>query len=236
MAVLGKFLARQDQEIVGLRGRPGSDRRLRGPHGRLGCLGAERFARFGTMLGPCFAIRPRGIKLGIRQAPPAASLSAASTAPATSAALIVIPVAVPALVAPFRRVRAGCGRRRRRRNGFFHGCFRGRFRFDNGLGPFHRNRRKRGPTLLLEDFIFDASYDFVVFVVVFEEIGDIQKGIAIQADIDKCRLHARQNARDSAFMDTSGERIFILPLMENFNYLIVFDHRHACFVAIGRDD
>ena len=69
----------------------------------------------------------------------------------------------------------------------------------------------------------------------FHEIRNVEEGVAFQANVDECRLHARQHPRDSTFMDTAGQRVFILPLVENLDYLIVLDHRHACFVAIRRD-
>jgi hypothetical protein len=33
-------------------------------------------------------------------------------------------------------------------------------------------------------------------------------------------------------MNASRQRVFVLSLVENLDYLIVLDHRHACFVAI----
>jgi hypothetical protein len=35
--------------------------------------------------------------------------------------------------------------------------------------------------------------------------------------------------------NASGQRIFVLPLVENLDYLILLDHRHACFVAVRGD-
>jgi hypothetical protein len=36
-------------------------------------------------------------------------------------------------------------------------------------------------------------------------------------------------------MDAPRERILVFALMVKLDYLIVFDDRHACFMAIRRD-
>ena len=87
----------------------------------------------------------------------------------------------------------------------------------------------------LEDLLLHAGHDLVVLLVVLEEIRNIEERIAVQADIDERRLHARQHPRHPAFVDASRQRIFVFALMINFDYLIVFDDRHACFVAVGGD-
>jgi len=85
---------------------------------------------------------------------------------------------------------------------------------------------------LLEDLVLHAGHNFVVFFVVLEEIRNVEKRVAIQADVDKRRLHARQHPRHPAFMNAPRQRVFVLPLVVNFDYLIVFDHRHACLVTV----
>jgi hypothetical protein len=108
---------------------------------------------------------------------------------------------------------------------------RRRFR-RHGRRGYDRGRRH---AVQLEDLILHAGDDLVVLFVVFEEIGDVQKCIAIQADVDKRRLHARQDSRHAAFMNTAGQRIFVLALVVDFDYLIVLENRHTRFVAVGRD-
>ena len=49
--------------------------------------------------------------------------------------------------------------------------------------------------------------------LLFHEVGDVQKGVAFQADIHKCRLHAGQHARYAPVIDGAGERVLVLALV-----------------------
>jgi hypothetical protein len=71
-------------------------------------------------------------------------------------------------------------------------------------GPAVRRRRKHLTALLLHffDFPFYRSNNVVVVFKIFKEIADVQEGVAIQADVYEGRLHARQHARNTAFVDT----------------------------------
>ena len=51
---------------------------------------------------------------------------------------------------------------------------------------------------------FGGADDGVVFVVIFEEIGDVEKRVAFQSDIDESGLHAGKNPSDTSFMDAAG--------------------------------
>ena len=53
------------------------------------------------------------------------------------------------------------------------------------------------------DFAFDGVDYVIVIFQIFEEVADIQEGVAIQTDIDEGRLHAGQHARDAAFVDAA---------------------------------
>ena len=66
-------------------------------------------------------------------------------------------------------------------------------------------RRKHLAALLLHlfDFAFDGGDDVVVVFEIFEEVADVEEGVAIEADIHEGRLHAGQHARDAAFVDAS---------------------------------
>jgi hypothetical protein len=77
--------------------------------------------------------------------------------------------------------------------------------------------------------------DHIDVLVFFEEIGDIQEGIPIQAEVDERRLHARKNPRHASFVDAAGEGIFVGSLEINFNELIVLDQPHSGLVPVGRD-
>jgi hypothetical protein len=45
---------------------------------------------------------------------------------------------------------------------------------------------------------------FVGVFLLFEEVGDVQEGVALQANIDERGLHAREHAGDPAFVDRAG--------------------------------
>jgi hypothetical protein len=57
----------------------------------------------------------------------------------------------------------------------------------------------------------------IVVFEVFEDIADIQKGVAVQADVDESRLHARENASNLAFVDAADERELFFTLDVDFD-------------------
>ena len=70
---------------------------------------------------------------------------------------------------------------------------------------------------------------FLVFLL-FEEVGDVEKGVALESDVDECRLHSRQDPGDAAFVDGARERVLVLTLKIDFGKLFVFHHRNLSFV------
>jgi hypothetical protein len=54
------------------------------------------------------------------------------------------------------------------------------------------------------NFFFSGGYDVVEFFEIFEEVADVEEGVAIESDFDEGRLHAGQHARDTAFVDASN--------------------------------
>ncbi len=75
---------------------------------------------------------------------------------------------------------------------------------------------------------------FAIFLF-FSEVGDVKESIALQADIDKCRLHAGKDTGDFAFVNGAGEGVFVFALVIDFRELVVFDHRQAGFVGSAGD-
>ncbi len=59
---------------------------------------------------------------------------------------------------------------------------------------------------------FSVRLTVIVILEVFENVADVQEGVAIQANIHECRLHARQNARDFSLVDAADERELFLTL------------------------
>ncbi len=74
-----------------------------------------------------------------------------------------------------------------------------------------------------------------VFVFLQQEIGDIEKRVTLQSDIDKCGLHSRQHARHPAFIDGTRQGVFVFTFVINFRKLVFFDYRNFRFVRRGRD-
>jgi hypothetical protein len=58
--------------------------------------------------------------------------------------------------------------------------------------------------LHLLHFLFDGRDDLVVLLDSFEEVADVEEGVAIEADIHKGRLHAGQHASDTAFVNAAN--------------------------------
>ena len=70
------------------------------------------------------------------------------------------------------------------------------------------SRRIRGENLAalvfhFLNFFLDGGDDVIQFLDIFEEIGDVEEGVAIEADIDEGRLHAGKHASDAAFVDAT---------------------------------
>jgi hypothetical protein len=80
------------------------------------------------------------------------------------------------------------------------------------VGDHRRGRRSRGLTVRI-----GVSMTVIVILEIFENVADVQEGIAIQANVDEGRLHARKDAGDAAFVDTPDQREFLLALNINLD-------------------
>ena len=58
--------------------------------------------------------------------------------------------------------------------------------------------------------------------LLFEKVGDVEKCVALQPQVDECRLHTGQNTSDTAFVNGTREGIFVFALVVDFRELIVF--------------
>jgi hypothetical protein len=63
--------------------------------------------------------------------------------------------------------------------------------------------------------IYDLLEFFLIFLF-FEKIGDVKKRVAFQANVDEGRLHSREDAGDTAFVNGSRERVFVFTLKVDF--------------------
>jgi len=57
----------------------------------------------------------------------------------------------------------------------------------------------------------------IVVLEVFENVADVEEGVAVETNIDESRLHAGEDAGDFSFVDTADEREFFFPLDVNFD-------------------
>ena len=65
-----------------------------------------------------------------------------------------------------------------------------------------------------------------------QKVGDVQKRVALQANVDKRRLHARKHARYFAFVNGTREGVFVFALVVNLGELDRFP-RIASRVSCG---
>ena len=66
--------------------------------------------------------------------------------------------------------------------------------------------------------------NFVQFVLILQlhEVGDVEEGIAFQANIHECRLHAGQHPGYAAFVDGTCQGVFVFTFQVDFCQLVVF--------------
>jgi len=89
--------------------------------------------------------------------------------------------------------------------------------------PWRRAGRAFGTVRIqFGNCIFRITDYTIVFFAVLEEIRDIEESITFQADIHESGLHSRQNARDAALIDASGEGMFVFPLDVDLGHLTIF--------------
>jgi len=57
----------------------------------------------------------------------------------------------------------------------------------------------------------------IVIFEIFEDVADVQKRVAVQPDIDECRLHPGEHAGNAAFVDAADQRELFFALDVNFD-------------------
>lgn len=58
--------------------------------------------------------------------------------------------------------------------------------------------------LSFEQYAFDRAYRFA-WLARFPDVGDVQEGGAVEADVDERRLHAGQDADDAPDIDIANQ-------------------------------
>lgn len=94
--------------------------------------------------------------------------------------------------------RLGGGRRGFQRSKISWRSLRG---FGGSLQVRGRGRLRRG--LLSFDSRLDRCRNVVVVFQIFQEIADVEEGVAVEADFYERGLHSRENSGDATFVDTS---------------------------------
>ena len=74
----------------------------------------------------------------------------------------------------------------------------------------------------------------ILRVFQLHKVGDVKEGVALQANVDKCRLHSRKHAGYASFVNGTCQGVFIFALEVDFREQIVFDQPHFGFVRRGR--
>src|ERR1700685_836126 len=77
----------------------------------------------------------------------------------------------------------------------------------------------RGRGLLRRRRAVGITLPMAVIVVfeIFENVADVQEGIAVEADIDEGALHTGEDASDAAFVDAADQRELFFALDINFD-------------------
>ena len=75
--------------------------------------------------------------------------------------------------------------------------------FDQRSARRRGNRGRRGVSV---------GMSVIVVFEVFENVADVEERVAIQADVDERRLHARQNARYFSFINAADKRELFFAL------------------------
>ena len=57
----------------------------------------------------------------------------------------------------------------------------------------------------------------IVIFEIFENVADVQEGVAIETNFDESRLHSGEDAGDFTFVDAADEGEFFFALDVNFD-------------------
>jgi hypothetical protein len=101
------------------------------------------------------------------------------------------------------------------RRGVFTGVRAKRFagqQFDGGFARFRRGRDGGAGRVLLA-----MSMAVIVIFEIFENVGDVQESVAIEADVNESGLHTGEHAGDAAFVDAADEGEFLFALDVNLD-------------------
>ena len=78
----------------------------------------------------------------------------------------------------------------------------------------HNRGRRQGRSLHLRLGMFVTV---IVVLEIFENVANVEEGVAIEPDVNESRLHSGEHAGDAAFVDTANQREFFFALNINFD-------------------
>jgi hypothetical protein len=118
-----------------------------------------------------------------------------------------------------------------------------------GSGPFSRSRSRRpgppaGRALSRRSasvprgrgggrFVF-VSFEAVELLECRYDVGNVEEAVALEAEVNKRRLHAGQHFRHPAFVQVADDTARPFPLDEDFGDLIFLENRRPAFRGRSR--
>ena len=69
-----------------------------------------------------------------------------------------------------------------------------------------------------------------------DDLVDVEEAVLLEPDLDKGRLHARENVVDDALVDVAGDRAAFGPLEVDLGDLVVLEHRNTLLADVDGDE
>ena len=89
--------------------------------------------------------------------------------------------------------------------------------------------------LAFKEHVFDAL-GFVRIAALFEDVDDVQKRGAFQADIDERALHTRKDAFDDAQINIADQAMAAVALDVQLADIVLFQNSHTRFLRRDVDE
>jgi hypothetical protein len=84
--------------------------------------------------------------------------------------------------------------------------------------------------------VLDILVVIVVQSVFLDDVGCVQEGCFLEAEVDEGRLHAREHAKDLALIDVAGRGLVAAPFYVDLGQSAVLQKGDSHLVASGVDD
>ena len=87
-----------------------------------------------------------------------------------------------------------------------------------------------------EAVLLVARFEAVELLDGVDDFGDVEKRVALEADVNERGLHAGEHLRDPALVDVADHAALTLALDEDLDDLILLENRDAGVVIARGDD